>query len=819
MSDPENAPARAGRTDEDEITEHAKNATKSASEQADKSPAFAPQVSKEYTGIKPNIAPIPGGLGDYKENKNDDDIVEDDIVEDDNDLNTWSLYIPEDHGKWPIRIPSMEELYRRENSSITQSEREAMKKNDNVEEDWKFLSLPPPGQGHNSGLMRVAWLLRKVFERSEAETIEHLESLYTRARSDVIRAVENVGNLESAANSETTPNSSKKPKPKFPPVDPSRVAKIAPIKLGEIKSPSSLEITPLEAVRHLMRKAPEADPLVCVGISAYAFHTLHVSEIAMERAGDIQYIVPSPMSAPEGLTKKGKLSAKSDANTGSRLNLVYEGDGTSKAQQCGIALFVGHYIPLVCVVDSGGKSIHAFFDVAGQSSEDQQCLMAILCRLGGDRAMWTISQFARLPGGTRPASEGKPEAKQEILYLDLDPPDIWRLDELEDWILKQSDEQSQQQAEEKTSESTLRERAYALRFNPNEKPPPDETCMVIGDIPIAARGNLTAIQGKSKVGKTAVTSAIIGAGQRGGANFSGDTLCFSWVGAGEGAIIHLDTEQSRSDWHSLVSRSITRSGMPEVSDRLVSLPLVMFARSEREEILRESLKFEMEARGGIDAVIIDGVADLCQSPNDEAESLELISNLMALSQEFNCAIFCVLHENPASTDGKTRGHLGSELNRKAFANLRIDKDSETSVSTIYGLDMRKRDIPRDHGFCFGWDDAAGMHVYRGRARGLKAAQKEAEAFAKSWAEWEPIFDSAAASGTDGTCPALTPCAASEIEKDINRTKELTKESTMKKRMQRAESLGVLRKASLGHWTLNAAGQSGQNRDTWESSPP
>jgi len=359
-----------------------------------------------------------------------------------------------------------------------------------------------------------------------------------------------------------------------------------------------------------------------------------------------------------------------------------------------------------------------------------------------------------------------------------------------------------------TRKSNLRERAYAMRFDPSETPPPDESCMMIGDVPIAARGNLTVPQGKSKVGKSALISAILGAAHRGNYNAQGDTLCVAWQGESTGAIIHLDTEQSRSDWHSLVCRGITRSGIPEASPRLVSLPLVMFSRSERLAILRATLAHEKESKGGIDLVLIDGVADLCVSPNDEAEALELVSQLHALAQEFHCPIVCVLHENPGTDQGKTRGHLGSELNRKAFANLRIDKDTETAISTIYGTDMRKRDIPKDQGFCFGWDDATGMHTFRGRAAGLKAAQKESEAVTKARAEWEPIFEMAAASGTNGACPALTPNEAAEIERDISGTKVLTKEPTMKKRMQRAETLGVLRKSDLLHWALNDGGTSG-----------
>ncbi len=362
-----------------------------------------------------------------------------------------------------------------------------------------------------------------------------------------------------------------------------------------------------------------------------------------------------------------------------------------------------------------------------------------------------------------------------------------------------------------TGKPSIRERAYALRFDPTEAPPSDETCMMIGEFPIAARGNLTVIQGKSKVGKSAVVSAILGAVHRGEAEAQGDTLCIHWTGESTGAIVHLDTEQSRADWHGLVSRGITRSGIPEVSERLISLPLVMFARSERMEILKEALEYERRERGRIDTAIIDGVADLCQSPNDEAESLEVVSNLMALAQEFDTAIFCILHENPSTQDAKTRGHLGSELNRKAFANLRIDKDTESSVSTIYGTDMRKRDIPKVQGFCFEWNDTARMHTFQGRAAGLRSAKKGEEAVTKARTAWEEIFEMAGI-GTNGECRELSPEQAAEVRRDIAGTKKSVTVDAMKKRMQRAETLGVLRKTGAGAWTLNPSGQSGQMRD-------
>lgn len=364
----------------------------------------------------------------------------------------------------------------------------------------------------------------------------------------------------------------------------------------------------------------------------------------------------------------------------------------------------------------------------------------------------------------------------------------------------------------RTGSADLLERAYELAFDPETQPPEDELCMTLGDYPIAARGNLTSIQGKSKVGKSAVIAAVLGSCQRGRYACSGDTLCFEWEGGDSGAIIHLDTEQSGGDWHSLVRRSVQRSGLPSVSGRLVSIPLVRFARSERLAILELALEKEHVERGGIDCVIIDGVADLCTSPNDEAESLELISRLHSLSQEYATPIICVLHENPSSVDGKTRGHLGSELNRKAFANLRIDKDPETSVSTMWGLDMRKRDIPPDQGFCFAWNNAAGMHTYFGRAGGIKAAKREQKAADEARDKWVPIFDFVAANGTNGTCPVLTPEEAATAIQEMNGTKTKPKTDTVKKQMQRAEVLGVLKKAERGKWTLNPSGQTGHERE-------
>ena len=213
-------------------------------------------------------------------------------------------------------------------------------------------------------------------------------------------------------------------------------------------------------------------------------------------------------------------------------------------------------------------------------------------------------------------------------------------------------ERTEPTPEQIAAATPLIEKAYDLIYDPEKPPPADELSMTIGDFPVAARGNLTGIQGKSKAGKSAVVSAVIGAAMRGKYTANGELLCFAWTGDAQGAVIHLDTEQSPGDWHRLVGCSVTRSGLSNVSNRLVSFPLVIFTRSERLELLRQSMEREAANKGGIDCVVIDGIADLCSSPNDEVEALELI----------NCCNFHdVMLNAKALSIVRSDGHLSNRM--------------------------------------------------------------------------------------------------------------------------------------------------------------
>ena len=98
------------------------------------------------------------------------------------------------------------------------------------------------------------------------------------------------------------------------------------------------------------------------------------------------------------------------------------------------------------------------------------------------------------------------------------------------------------------------------------------------------------------------------------------------------------------------------------------------------------------------------IADLVKSANDEAESVAVIDELYRLAGIYNTCILCVLHFVPNGL--KLRGHLGSELQRKAATILSIEKDDEPAQSVVKALKVRDGsplDVPL---MLFAWDKEA-----------------------------------------------------------------------------------------------------------------
>ena len=244
--------------------------------------------------------------------------------------------------------------------------------------------------------------------------------------------------------------------------------------------------------------------------------------------------------------------------------------------------------------------------------------------------------------------------------------------------------------------------------------PPDasKSVVAVNGVPLGTQDNLFCITGGEGTGKSNYIAAIL-AGTLGTERLDAEqTLGLEVTPNPKGlAVLHYDTEQSEAQLHKNLGKTLRRASLTSVPDFYHSLYLASLSRKDRLKLIRESMDLFHHKHGGIHLVVIDGIADLIRSANDETESIAIVDELYRLAGIYNTCIICVLHFVPNGI--KLRGHIGSELQRKAAGILSIEKDENPEFSVVKALKVRDGsplDVPMT---LFGWDKALDMHVYRG----------------------------------------------------------------------------------------------------------
>lgn len=255
------------------------------------------------------------------------------------------------------------------------------------------------------------------------------------------------------------------------------------------------------------------------------------------------------------------------------------------------------------------------------------------------------------------------------------------------------------------SSNKLSEMLAARQFNYSVHPEPVREVYTCAGVPIATPGNLVAITAQAKSGKSAVISAMMSSAMTDDSTI--DALGFGSANPDGWGIIHIDTEQSPFDHWCLVARAIKRAGLNAAPEWLRSYCLTGLSIADTNAAL-ELLLAETAAKfGGVHSVFVDGTADLCNNVNDPEEANGLVAKLHALAIKYQCPIINVLHLNPGSNE-KSRGHLGSQLERKAETNLVIEKVMD--VSQLSSTKQRRAPILPGQGPRFKWSDEKKMHV-------------------------------------------------------------------------------------------------------------
>ena len=223
----------------------------------------------------------------------------------------------------------------------------------------------------------------------------------------------------------------------------------------------------------------------------------------------------------------------------------------------------------------------------------------------------------------------------------------------------------------------------------NDIIPMNEAVICQGETRMFSIGDISVITGQPKSRKTFLVSGLIGA-------YLSENGYMGLSSSNNGSILVIDTEQSKPHVLTVVRRifRILHWNYDDNHDNeLHVLSLRELSAIERLKTMEQAIK-EFSPK----LVILDGFADLLRDTNSLEESTERVADLMRISSEYNCHICSVVHTNPNSE--KMRGHVGSELQRKAECVLLVTKSDEiTTVSPQFcrNLEFKKFSFRIDNG--------------------------------------------------------------------------------------------------------------------------
>ncbi|MEZ4904240.1 MAG: hypothetical protein R2822_22055 [Spirosomataceae bacterium] len=193
----------------------------------------------------------------------------------------------------------------------------------------------------------------------------------------------------------------------------------------------------------------------------------------------------------------------------------------------------------------------------------------------------------------------------------------------------------------------------------------------------ASLGDISFVSGAPKAGKSSVTGFIIATALMKEKPKDLDSLGIVSNYQGDRPIIYIDTEQHPAHTKKRLKMVLKMAGIQRQNTELLKvLNWRTFPQKRRHENLIHALDHFKTAC----LWVIDGITDFVTSANNEEAGNELISLLMQKASENNAAIILLIHEN--GDNGKLRGHIGSEAERKCGGAISIKKDREKGVHFI-----------------------------------------------------------------------------------------------------------------------------------------
>lgn len=200
--------------------------------------------------------------------------------------------------------------------------------------------------------------------------------------------------------------------------------------------------------------------------------------------------------------------------------------------------------------------------------------------------------------------------------------------------------------------------------------------------PCFARGELVALTGKAKSGKTFVCSLLMALAVKqhlmGLRRIQEEPLKVLWI----------DTEQSADSTQEILCLRIARLIEQEIPEEQY------FVYNFRQDNWQDRLSLVLACIGKHqpDLVIFDGIRDVVGDINNYQEAQTVLGKMLGIASFSNACIVCVLHQNKSLEDKTLRGALGTELQNKSFETYECQKDPDTRIFSMQQVATRKYDI-------------------------------------------------------------------------------------------------------------------------------
>lgn len=245
-------------------------------------------------------------------------------------------------------------------------------------------------------------------------------------------------------------------------------------------------------------------------------------------------------------------------------------------------------------------------------------------------------------------------------------------------------EKARQAAQHALEVEQMLSRLEERRITPTKELPKMEFLFRLFHKPCFPRGELVALSGKAKSGKTFVSSILMAL------SFRSQVLSVERIEPKRLHVLWYDTEQSEESTQDILrSRIIPMTGIAEDQfpiDQFDVFNVRPEGYANRLPMLEAAVHHYHP-----DLVVLDGIRDLVADINDGVVAQDCIERLMHLASEERCCIVCVLHQNKSVEDRNLRGWIGTELKNKAFEVYECSKSSER-IFTWSQTDTRKYDI-------------------------------------------------------------------------------------------------------------------------------